>query len=188
MGKSAQRPTSRRAAEILVAAAVVGTAVLALWWAGGWQPLWELFTDQDRVRRLVEETGPPAPWAYVLLLVVQAVVLPLLAPPVAIAGGYVFGTLQGFILTWMGVLLGGAASFGISRLFGRRFVAESVRAQRLDRHMEEHGTLTVFVLRLILPAIYLRLRRRSLEAPKRRDTRMRSMTSKSAPCSSRANS
>lgn len=128
---------------------VVGVAVLVLWWTGGWQPLWELFSDRERLRAVVENSGPLAPVVYMLLLVVQAIVLPLPAPPVAMAGGYAFGTLFGFVLTWLGVLIGGAASFGISRAFGRRFVVRSKHLASLDRQAQEHGTIIVFVLRLI---------------------------------------
>lgn len=133
----------------LLGAAVIGVAVLALWWTGWWEPLWELFTDRERIRRVVNGAGVLAPVVYVLLLAAQAVLAPLPAPVVAIAGGFVFGTLNGFILTWLGALLGGAACFGISRRFGRRFVAHSKRAKKLDPYLEEHGALIIFVLRLI---------------------------------------
>jgi uncharacterized membrane protein YdjX (TVP38/TMEM64 family) len=85
----------------------------------------------------------------VVLLVVQAVVAPLPAPALAIVGGYGFGVLEGFLLTWLGSLAGGVISFALSRRFGRGFVAGSARAVRLDRFMEEHGAILIFVLRLI---------------------------------------
>lgn len=59
----------------MVVAAVVG-AVVALWWIGAWETLWELFSDRARVRRLVEDAEPLAPVVYVLLLVAQAVLAP----------------------------------------------------------------------------------------------------------------
>lgn len=86
---------------------------------------------------------------YLAFLVVQAVVAPLPAPAVAMAGGYSFGVAEGFLLTWVGCLIGGVISFGISRLFGRDFVAGSVRGARLDRYVEEHGVVLILVLRLI---------------------------------------
>lgn len=131
-----------------VAVAVV-VAVLLLWWAGGWQPLWELFSDRERLRVIVEGSGLLAPVVYLLLLVFQAVVLPLPAPPVAFAGGMVFGTGWGFALTWGGALLGGAVCFALSHTFGRRLVIQSKRAGQLDAYVERHGALAVFMLRLI---------------------------------------
>ena len=140
---------SKRAPKWLSWAVVVGIAIFALWWTGGWQPLWELFSDRERLRAVVEDSGPLAPMVYMLLLVVQAILLPLPAPPVAIAGGYVFGTLFGFILTWLGVLLGGAVSFWIARTFGRGFVVRSKHLTGLDRPVEDHGAIIIFGLRLI---------------------------------------
>lgn len=134
---------------LLAGTAVVGAAALVLWWLGTWEYLWELFSDRERLQRAVEGAGPLAPAVFVLLLVAQAVLAPLPAPAVAFAGGYVFGTFWGFVLTWLGVLAGGAISFGISRLLGRGFVERSTRLKGLDRQVEEHGAVLVFVLRLI---------------------------------------
>ena len=111
----------------LVGAAVVAGAGLVLWWVVGGPEWWELLSDRDRVRRTVEHFGPGAPVVYVGLLVAQAVLAPLPAPAVAAAGGYVFGTFAGFVLTWLGALLGGTLCFWISRLFGREYVIRSDR-------------------------------------------------------------
>ncbi|MGB3635060.1 MAG: TVP38/TMEM64 family protein [Rubrobacteraceae bacterium] len=127
---------------------VVGVA-LVLWFTGEGENLWRFFSDRERIQQTVKDTGVLAPVVYVLLLVLQAVVAPLPAPALAMAGGYSFGIFEGFLLTWFGALLGGVACFGLSRLFGRGFVAGRARMGRLDRYVEEHGVLVVFVLRLI---------------------------------------
>ncbi len=122
-----EKRTLKRPASVkrLAGVAVVGIAGLVLWWTGGWQLLWELFSDRERLQRVVESSGSLAPAVFVLLLVAQAVLAPLPAPAMAAAGGYLFGTAAGFFLTWVGALLGGTLSFGISRLFGRRFAART---------------------------------------------------------------
>ncbi len=133
----------------LVGVAVIAVAGPILWWVVGGPEWWELLSDREQVRQAVENFGPAAPAVYVGLLVAQAVLAPLPAPAVAAAGGYTFGTLAGFVLTWLGVLLGGALCFWISRLFGREYVARSDRLKGFDRRVEEHGAIIVFVLRLI---------------------------------------
>ncbi len=122
---------------------------LALWWTGAWGSLWELFSDREKLRRTVEGAGALAPAVFVLLLVAQAVLAPLPAPALAFAGGYLFGTFWGFVLTWLGALLGGVLCFAIARSLGREYVARSTRLRGLDRRVEEHGAVIVFVLRLI---------------------------------------
>ncbi len=133
----------------LIAATAVVAAGLVLWYVVGGPEWWELLSDRERVRRAVEDFGPAAPVVYVSLLILQAVLAPLPAPAVAAAGGYIFGAFWGFVLTWVGVLIGGSLCFGISRLFGREYVARSERLGGLDRQVEEHGAIIVFVLRLI---------------------------------------
>ena len=142
--------SARRALpRLLVAAGVVGVAVLVLAVTGLGGSLWEVFSDRERVQRVLDGAGTLAPLLYVGFLIFQAVLAPLPAPAVALAGGYGFGIVEGFLLTWAGCLAGGVISFGISRLFGRELVSGRARAVRLDRFVEEHGAVLIFVLRLI---------------------------------------
>lgn len=97
----------------------------------------------------MSDTGTWAPAVFVLLLVVQAVLAPLPAPTVATVGGYLFGTLQGFVLTWFGALFGGVLCFVLSRTLGRGFVKRSTRLKGFDRYVQEHGAIAIFILRLI---------------------------------------
>ena len=124
--------------------------VAVLLWLTGWgASLWEVFSDRQRLQGMLQSAGALAPLLFLALLIFQAVIAPLPAPALAIAGGYGFGVLEGFLLTWLGSLVGGVISFGISRRFGRRFVAESRRAERFDRFVEENGAALIFLLRLI---------------------------------------
>lgn len=145
-----ERANARRVLRrVLLGVAAVCAVVLILVLTGWGSFIWEVFSDRERLQRVLDGAGTLAPLVYVVLLVVQAVVAPLPAPALAIAGGYGFGIIEGFFLTWAGSLLGGVISFGISRRFGRGFVAGSGPVERLDRFFEEHGAVLIFVLRLI---------------------------------------
>lgn len=133
-----------------VGALLAGIAAYLLWQSGVWETLWELFADREQIQRVVADSGPLAPVVYVSLLVVQALLLPLPAPPLQVAGGYLFGAVQGFLLAWVGILIGGVASFGVSRKLGRRYVvARGERVKRFDRYIQEHGAIIIFVARLV---------------------------------------
>ena len=153
MGQEEQVPVQkpvrvrRLLPRVLAGAGVVCLVALVLVLTGWGAPLWEVFSDRARVQQTIDGAGAFAPLVYLGLLVVQAVVAPLPAPAVAIAGGYTFGVVEGFLLTWLGGLAGGVISFGISRIFGRGFLEG--RVGRLDRYAEEHGVALIFVLRLI---------------------------------------
>ena len=151
MGAQGRRRAGGRALALrLLLGVFVVAGVVALFFLTGLGAfLWDVFSDRERLQRVLDGAGTLAPLVYVALLIVQAVIAPLPAPALAIAGGYGFGVVEGFLLTWVGSLIGGAISFGISRRFGRGLVAGSGPAERLDRFVEEHGAVLVFVLRLI---------------------------------------
>jgi len=134
---------------VLVGVGVVCVVALVLVLTGWEASLWGVFSGRERVQQAIDGAGAFAPLVYLALLVFQAVIAPLPAPAVAIAGGYTFGVVEGFLLTWVGSLAGGVISFGISRFFGRGFVKGRGMTGRLDRYVEEHGVVLIFVLRLI---------------------------------------
>lgn len=134
---------------VLVGVGVVCVVALVLVLTGWGASLWGVFSGRERVQQAIDGAGAFAPLVYLALLVFQAVIAPLPAPAVAIAGGYTFGVVEGFLLTWVGSLAGGVISFGISRFFGRGFVKGRGMTGRLDRYVEEHGVVLIFVLRLI---------------------------------------
>ncbi len=133
----------------LVGAVAVGLLSLLLWWTGEGARMWNLFSDREQLQRVLNRSGAVGPLLYVALVVLQAVVAPLPAPVLAVAGGYCFGPFEGFLLTWIGALLGGVGCFGISRIFGRQLVSGSRRAEKFDSYVEAHGAVLIFVLRLI---------------------------------------
>ncbi|MDP9485738.1 MAG: TVP38/TMEM64 family protein [Actinomycetota bacterium] len=144
------RPHARTLALRAIVGVVLVVALFLLLWLTGWEEsLWGLFSDRERLQRVVDDAGLLAPVVYLVFLVIQAVLAPLPAPALAMGGGYSFGIYQGFLLTWLGALLGGVISFWISRWLGRDFVAGTERMQRLDRYVDQHGTITIFVLRLL---------------------------------------
>ena len=144
------RPHARTLALRALVGGVLVLALCLLLWLTGWgENLWGLFSDRERVQRVVADAGVLAPVVFVVLLVAQAVVAPLPAPALAMGAGYSFGVYKGFLLTWFGALLGGVISFWISRWVGRDLVAGSERMKRLDRFVDEHGAITIFVLRLL---------------------------------------
>ncbi len=69
----------------------------------------------------------------------------------AIAGGLIFGLVNGYIYTTIGALIGGTLSFYISRKLGRNVVKKFTK-EKLDKvedMINEKGFFIVFMLRLI---------------------------------------
>ena len=81
---------------VLVGVGLLGGIALVLVLTGWGGLLWGVFSEREAVQRRIDGAGALGPVLYVVFLVVQAVVAPLPAPAVAMAGGYSFGVVEGF--------------------------------------------------------------------------------------------
>jgi uncharacterized membrane protein YdjX (TVP38/TMEM64 family) len=78
--------------------------------------------------------------------------IPFPAEFLPIANGMVFGSVWGVVFTWIGAMLGAYASFGLTRIFGRPFVARNlnpVQLEKLDEWVQNQGTVSLLLSRLI---------------------------------------
>jgi uncharacterized membrane protein YdjX (TVP38/TMEM64 family) len=102
------------------------------------------------IEQLVDQAGPLAPLAFVVLYAVLTVML-VPGSIITAAGGLLFGALLGTALTVVGATAGATAAFLLARSLGRRQV-EQLAGQRLgrfDRWLEDRGFVAVLYLRLI---------------------------------------
>ena len=78
--------------------------------------------------------------------------VPFPAEFLTIANGMVFGPFWGVVITWSGAMLGAYASFGLTRLYGRPFVAKKVNSsklKKLDHWVQQQGTMSLLLSRFI---------------------------------------
>jgi uncharacterized membrane protein YdjX (TVP38/TMEM64 family) len=118
-------------------------------WGG---TLWRLFRDPERLQQIVLDLGLWAPAGFILLQIIQVIVAPLPGNVIAVVAGYVFGLGRGLLWAMIGVMLGAAAAFLLSRGIGRRvlklFVPERTMDQ-FDRFVVQRGPFYVFLLLLV---------------------------------------
>ena len=101
----------------------------------------------------IRAAGPLGPAALLAWFVLQCVVVPLPSEPAMMAAGFVYGFGSAFGITWLGVVLGAAACFGLARRLGRPFVERFVRAERLealDARVGGRGLVATFAIVLAL--------------------------------------
>ena len=116
--------------------------------------------DAERLAEHVRAWGAFGPLVLIALLVLQAVVAPLPAPPILMAAGFVYGPWIGFVIGWVGLLLGAGGCFALARRLGRPFVQRFVRAEQLtaiDAYAEQRrGTtvLTIISLRIFMSPLF----------------------------------
>lgn len=139
----ARRRALASVAVIVVAVAVGATAVLRL---APW------LTDPVAVRSTLAALGVWAPFAFVLLQVVQVVLAPVPGQLLGVGGGYLFGPLLGTVYSMIGVTVGSALVIVGARRFGRpaveRWVDEEV-TRRFEARIGEDGVPVLFLLFLL---------------------------------------
>jgi uncharacterized membrane protein YdjX (TVP38/TMEM64 family) len=103
----------------------------ALWrWR---EPLWILFSDQERIRRWMAGFGPWGPLISMTLNVAQVLLAPIPGQFVGVANGYLYGIWLGTLYSMVGLTLGRLLAMGLGRWFGRPLVERLVKPERLAR-------------------------------------------------------
>lgn len=144
--KRISKKTKIQAAIIIL----VFVAIIAylIWDVAANGPLTRLFTDRERIIRIVEDLGPFGPIAFMLLQAFQGIVAPIPGNVVGILGGFLFSW-WGILWTSIGATLGAAAVFWLSRRFGRGLVEKFVKKEALDKFDFISGKRASFIIFLI---------------------------------------
>jgi len=104
------------------------------------------------LRDWIRSLGPWGPLVF-MLLYIAATVAAIPGSALTVAGGALFGSLWGVILTLNAATMGAGLAFLISRYFAReamvRWLGQNEKFQRLDRLTGEHGAIIVALTRLV---------------------------------------
>lgn len=105
----------------------------------------------DELRMWIDQFGVLAPAVFILLQTVQVVVAPIPGQVVALAAGYLFGSLAGTVYSITGVLIGSAIAFLLADRYGRAFVEDILHEDivaRFDEFVDQVGFpgLVIFVI------------------------------------------
>ncbi len=136
-----------------VRAALVVLGLAAVIGGLSWLDLWSFLTV-DSMRALVEAWGPLGPLVFIATFV-AGFFIP--GPEILLVavGGVLFGPVQGFAYAWVAAVLGTAATFLLVRYTAQAWAQRALRQRfprlrALDDRLEQHGVVTVVVLRLLL--------------------------------------
>jgi uncharacterized membrane protein YdjX (TVP38/TMEM64 family) len=120
------------------------------------EPLWhatvqfyEMAADRERLKVFLAGLGASAPAVFVLIQILQVIFAPFPGEVSGFIGGYLFGTLQGFIYSSIGLTVGSWINFSIGRFMGKRYIRKKIPAEkrdRFDRLLKRQGILVVFFL------------------------------------------
>ena len=111
------------------------------------------FSDKiEGIRDFISQFGILAPIIFVIFQIIQVIIPPISHQTISLLGGLIFGFGFGFLLNWIGRVLGASFAFYLSRRFGRDFVKRKVSKdvfEKFDNVINEHHFL-IFLM-YILP-------------------------------------
>ena len=109
----------------------------------------------EKIVRFIHEKGPYAVGVYLLIFAIKPFFVVIPSNLIAIAGGILFGPVEGFIFSIVGFFISGTVAFYLAQFLGKDFVQGIVgdRFIKLDDNMKNNGFKILLLLRLppILP-------------------------------------
>lgn len=129
----------------VIAIIVLGLLYLSIQW---YLPF--IFNTEE-LRIWISQFGPLAPLVFIILQTTQVVIAPIPGQALALVSGYLFGSVAGTIYSLLGVLLGSAIAFSLTKRYGRSFVEDVLHEDlmtRFDGFVDRVGIpgLLVFIL------------------------------------------
>lgn len=109
------------------------------------------YQEPEAIRGLIAGFGILGPLVLVLAQIFQVIIFVIPGPVMTIAAGYAFGTLWGFVYSYIGTYLGSLFVFYLGRKYGRPFVVKFVRPadlRRYDNFIEQWGRSALLLARM----------------------------------------
>ncbi len=106
-------------------------------------------SDRDQVEQFLAAFGRGAPLVFMLLQVIQVILAPVPGEATGFIGGYLFGSLKGFVYSSLALAMGSWINFSIGRFLGKRYVRRWIpdkTLSRFDHLVQRQGVIVLFLL------------------------------------------
>lgn len=110
---------------------------------------YRFLSDKGKTSAYIESFGAWAPLIFMVIQLLQVIFAPVPGEMTGVVGGYLFGTLKGFVFSSIALTAGSIINFAIGKFFGRRFVRSMIPAHhlaRFDALVRREGALVIFIL------------------------------------------
>ncbi|MCL2177609.1 MAG: TVP38/TMEM64 family protein [Firmicutes bacterium] len=97
----------------------------------------EKFTSIYTLKEYINSLGTAGQVIFVSLQFLQVVILPVPSFITTMAGAALFGTLRGFFLSFIGIMIGSIFAFSIGKIFGARLVGWIIGEEALEKYREK---------------------------------------------------
>ncbi|MCL2529927.1 MAG: VTT domain-containing protein [Coriobacteriia bacterium] len=100
----------------------------------------EVFFEQEALKAFIEGLGIWGPLVFFLLQVLQAIIAPIPGNLFTIVGGILFGLWPGFVLSYLGNLVGSLIGFTLVRKAGQPVLKKLIKPERFEKWMNIIGS------------------------------------------------
>ena len=110
------------------------------------------FSEMQKIRQVLENTGHFAPIIFMCLQVLQVIVAPIPGQLTGFLGGYFFGVWLGTLYSTIGTVAGTIIVAALARKFGRPFVvrlAGKKNYRKFNRFFKKRGEIFLFLIYLL---------------------------------------
>jgi uncharacterized membrane protein YdjX (TVP38/TMEM64 family) len=119
-----------------------------------------LLLDNERISSFITSFGVAAPFAFILIQILQVVLAPVPGEATGFIGGYLFGALPGFLYSTVGLTLGSWINLFLGRFLGKKVVRRIISPDHMvkfDRILKHQGVIIFFIFFIIpgFPKDYL---------------------------------
>ncbi|PRR79046.1 TVP38/TMEM64 family inner membrane protein YdjZ [Clostridium liquoris] len=90
-----------------------------------------ILRDPNKIKSAIMAYGKYSVFAFLVLQIIQVIVFFIPGEIIQVAGGYIFGTIYGSIISLIGITLGGIIVYLISSLYGKPFVRKVISQKQL---------------------------------------------------------
>jgi uncharacterized membrane protein YdjX (TVP38/TMEM64 family) len=111
--------------------------------------VFEILGDREQIRAFIDQFGNGAPFVFIGIQILQVIFAPVPGEATGFIGGFLFGTLPGFVYSSVGLTIGSWLNFLIGRFLGERYVRRVIpdrHLTRLDKFVRRQGVFVLTVL------------------------------------------
>lgn len=112
-------------------------------------------TDVTRLRAAFASVGAFGPPLLVVVQALQVVVAPIPGQVLALVAGYLYGAWLGFLYNMLGITIGSAIAFWLSRRFGRAYVENVIHEETLAKvdGIEDRSVAIALFVSFLIPGL-----------------------------------
>lgn len=135
--------------KILGIVALIGSFVLAFW-------LYKMgiFNDKNVLKDVINQYKFWGPFIFVIIQIFQ-IVFPVIPGGITTVFGFlIFGPIKGFLLNYVGILIGSYILFMLVRIYGKRFILlfmDEKTFYKYERKLETPGYEKLFIICMVSP-------------------------------------